>query len=166
MNVDIDIYLKNEAVLWKTVSWCWSKERQWEGEKLAHHAPSSFNLQYVEPSRCQDWHQSFTSIAVLRSPLWSLRPSLWPVALYRYLKISNSCWSFPSFHILPGAGGIMPCIPPDIPVFGPKRIYIRLESRKVHHILVCHVHHFCVHSFHGSLLSLTLQKCIHLSLLL
>lgn len=32
----------------------------------------------------------------------------------------------------------MPCIPPDIPVFGPNRIYIRLRSR-VCHILVCHI---------------------------
>lgn len=45
----------------------------------------------------------------------------------------------PVSHILPGAGGIIPCIPPDIPVFGPNRIYIRLRSRKVCHILVCHL---------------------------
>lgn len=38
-------------------------------------------------------------------------------------SISGSCWPFPCSHILPGAGGIMPGIPPDIPVLGPNRIW-------------------------------------------
>lgn len=37
-------------------------------------------------------------------------------------QISGSCRPFLPPHILPGAGGIMPGIPPDIPVLGPNRI--------------------------------------------
>ncbi|TNN36471.1 hypothetical protein EYF80_053368 [Liparis tanakae] len=36
--------------------------------------------------------------------------------------ISGSCQALSVSHILPGAGGIMPGIPPDIPVLGPNRI--------------------------------------------
>lgn len=85
---------------------------------LANPIPwSEPNVTLLEYSFCF-FYFNCSSLSFSMVPL-SLLASGHAVLLAANLRLMLA---FPVSHILPGAGGIMPGIPPDIPVLGPNRI--------------------------------------------